>query len=358
MGLYKVIFLGLTVAGPEEETRLLQGLQKKFNLTPEKAESLLQRVPIVVKKGISKEDMERYVRAFGEIGGRVRVEEEPPTEITGVSAEPGPPPRPKPEPKPYTGPMVTCPQCGFEQPQSDECIRCGIIISKFVQYQEMARSIEGQVREVSGEEKVPPWESGEGFWGAYWRTTKEALFSPTQFFKKVSAGEGYWSPLIYGILSGMIGFGVSLVYQWFLFSAFIPPRVHALIPYNLILTISLIGIPLMTASSIFIGSAITHLCLMIVGGNKKGFQTTFRPISYSFCAHLFDIVPFVGSFIGSIYMIILIIFGVRESHGISTGKATLAVLLPLIIVFGLGILAAILIPMFIGGVGLFRGVGV
>jgi len=39
---YKVIFLGLSVIGPEEETRLLGGLQKKFNLTPGKAESLLQ----------------------------------------------------------------------------------------------------------------------------------------------------------------------------------------------------------------------------------------------------------------------------------------------------------------------------
>jgi hypothetical protein len=358
MSLYKVIFLGLKVAGPEEEVRLLQGLQKRFNITPEKAESLLQRVPIVVKKGIPQEEMEKYVKVFEEIGGRVRVEEEPSLEFAGVSPEPEPPPRPKPEAKPYAGPMVTCPQCGFEQPESDDCVKCGIIISKFVQYQEMARSIEGQVREISTEEKVSPWESGGGFFWAYMRTTKEALFSPTQFFKKVSAGEGYWSPLIYGIISGIIGFGVSMVFQWFLFSAFIPPQIHALIPYNLFLTLSLIGIPLMVASSIFVGSAITHLCLMVVGGNKKGYQVTFRAISYSYCAQLFNIVPFIGNFIASVYTIILIIIGAREGHGITTGKAVLAVLLPLIIVVGLGILTAILLPMFLGGVGLFRGVGV
>ena len=77
MGSYKVIFLGLAVAGPEEEARLISGLQKRFNLSPERAERLLQRVPIVVKKGVSVQEMERYVRAFKEIGGRVRVEEEP-----------------------------------------------------------------------------------------------------------------------------------------------------------------------------------------------------------------------------------------------------------------------------------------
>ena len=146
MGLYKVIFLGLTVAGQEEEARLIEGLQKKFNLSPERAESLLQRVPIVVKKGISKEEMEKYVRAFEEIGGRIRVEEEPATEAPGISPKPEPTPKPAPEMKPYTGPTITCPQCGFEQPESDECIKCGIIISKYMQYQEMARSFDGKVQ--------------------------------------------------------------------------------------------------------------------------------------------------------------------------------------------------------------------
>jgi hypothetical protein len=222
----------------------------------------------------------------------------------------------------------------------------------------MARSIEGQVREISTEEKISPWESGGGFFWAYMRTTKEALFSPTRFFKKVSAGEGYWSPLIYGIISGVIGVGVFMVYLWFFFFTLIPLQMHTLIPFSPIFASSLIWIPLQTAFSIFIGSAITHLCLMIVGGNKKGFQATFRPISYSFCAYLINIVPFIGVFIGSVYMIVLIVLGVREGHGITTGKAVLAVLLPLIVVIGLGILAAILIPMFIGGIGLFRGVGV
>lgn len=357
MGLYKVIFLGLTVAGPEEEARLIQGLQKKFNLTPEKAEGMLQRVPVVVKKGILKEEMERYVKVFEEIGGRVRVEEEPTHEFSKIAPEPGPPPRPKPETKPYTGPTVICPQCGFEQPESDECARCGIVISKHKEYEQMARSIEGQIREISTEEKTSPWESGEGFFWAYMRTTREALFSPTKFFRKVATGEGYWSPLIYGIISGIIGFGVSLLYQWFLFSQFIPPQIHAFIPYNLLLTIFLIGIPLMAFFSIIAGSGVTHLCLMIVGGNKSGFQGTFRAFSYSFCAHLFDIVPFIGSFIGSIYMIVLFIIGVREGHGISTGKAALAVLLPAIVMVAL-IILAILIPFFMGSMRFFGGVGV
>jgi hypothetical protein len=114
----------------------------------------------------------------------------------------------------------------------------------------------------------------------------------------------------------------------------------------------------MIAFSILVGSAITHLCLMIVRGNKRGFKATFRTISYSYSARLFDIVPVIGSLIGSIYMLILIIIGVREGHDISTGKAVLAVFLPVIVGIGLVIMAVLLIPIFFGSMRFFGGVRV
>ncbi len=374
VGSYKVIFLGLSVIGPEEEARLLAGLQKKFNLTPGKAESLLQRVPIVVKKGVSKEEAARYVKAFEEIGGRVMVEEErlPNMEIT-QEYEPKPPPsptpaarpepkptftyRPEPEKKPYTGIMMTCPQCGFEQPETDECIKCGIIISKYVQYQEMARSFEGQVREISAEEYIP-WESGEGFLKAFYRTTRDSLFSPSQFFKKISSGEGYWAPLIYALITGIIGKGFAIFWFWLFMAQWIPIMDRIPFRYSLSILQIVAPLPFQQAIAIFIVSAIIHLCLMIVRGNNNGYKTTFRAISYSNSAQLFSIVPFVGSFIGFIYMIILFILGAREGHGISTGKAVLAVLLPLIVIFGLIFIAIMIVMVFVGSMGFFGGVKV
>jgi hypothetical protein len=375
MASYKVIFLGLSVIGLEEETRLLEGLQRKFNLTPEKAESMLHRVPIVVKKGLSKEEAQRYVKAFEEIGGRVKVEEEEeePIPILDITrdyepepkSEPGPGPkpeakppftyRPEPEKRAFMRGMVTCPQCGFEQPETDECIKCGIIISKYVKYQEMARSYEGQVREISSEEYTP-WESGEGFIPAFFRTTQEVLFSPTKFFKKVAAGQGYWSPFIFAMISGIIGCGAVLLWQWLFFSGMVPPQIRSITTYSLFLIFAIILIPFWVAFFIVIGSGVIHLCVMIVGGNRKGFEATFRAISYSQSALLFYIVPVIGSIVGGIYYLILIILGVREGHGISTGKAVLAALLPLIVAF-VGILLAILIPLFMVLSGSHSGVG-
>jgi hypothetical protein len=370
---YKVIFLGLSVIGPEEEARLIGGLQKRFNLSPERAESLLQRVPIVVKKGLTKEEAQRYVRAFEEIGGRIKVEEEeepiPTLDITrDYEPEHRPEPAPRPEPKPafaykpepeqktFTKGMVTCPQCGFEQPETDECIKCGIIMSKYVQFQEMARSVEGQVREISSEEYTP-WESGEGFIAAFFKTTQEVLFSPTKFFKKAAAGEGYWPPFIFAMISGVIGSGVALLWQWFFFSGVVPHQILSVTTYSFFLTVAIISIPFTIALSILVGSGVTHLCLMMVGGNRRGFASTFRAISYSYSAALFYIVPLIGTLVGGVYLMILAILGVREGHETSTGKAVLAVLLPFIIIFGLGVLLAIFIPLFIGSLGVPRGVG-
>jgi len=382
VGLYKVVFLGMAVAGPDEEARLIGGLQKKFNLSRERAERLLQKVPVVVKKGLSKEEMERYVKAFEEIGGRVKVEGEMTVEPEiGLTPDLDKEPyaykesEPDKERKPYEerevyqgkGPyrengaykegMITCPQCGFEQPKSEECLKCGIIFSRYKQYEEMARSFEGQVHEISTKEYTP-WEGGGGFIGAFFKTTQEVLFSPTKFFKKVTTGKGYWSPFIFAMISGIIGFGVVLLWQWLFFSRMVPPRIHSMIPYSLFLSVVIISIPFVIAFSILIGSGVTHLCLMIVGGNRKGFEATFRAISYSYSAQLFYIVPFIGNFVGGIYVLILTIIGMKEGHDISTGRAVLAVLLPIIVVAGLGILTAILLPFFIGSLGFFRGVGV
>lgn len=351
MALYKVVFLGLAVAGPEEEARLLNGLHKRFNLSPEKAERLLQKVPVVVKKGIPKEEMERYVKAFESFGGRIRVEEEPIPETPEISLPP------EPEKKPFLGRMITCPQCGFEQPETDECSKCGLIISKYQQYQEMARSYESQVREISSEEVSAPWEGGEGFVQAFIRTTREALFSPTRFFRKVAAGEGYWSPLIYALIAGIIGAAGSTLWQWLIFSSFLPIDGLPFLPYSLFLLILCITLPFGVAFSIIAGSAVMHLCLMIVGGNKKGFQLTYRVLSYSYAGSLIGIIPIIGGTVGGIYTLILAVFGFREGHGISTGRAVVAVLLPLIVIVGLGIIAAILVPIFFGSMRFSGGVG-
>jgi hypothetical protein len=351
---YKVIFLGLAVAGTEEEGRLLDGLQKKFSLTREKAERLLQRVPVVVKKGESMEELDKYVRAFQEIGGRVRLEEEV-TPETRETVEP-----PSSETKRYAGKMITCPQCAFEQPETGACIKCGLDISKYPPYKEAAGTPGEQAQGVPFEE-VPtgaPQEGGEGFLSTFFKSVKGSLFSPSKFFRTHAVGESVLSPLMNGVICGIIGFGVSILWNWFLWQNFSHYLPFSKFPFDLYAIYSAISLPVKAVLLILINSVITHLCLMVVGGSKGGFRTTVRVVSYAASTYLLLIVPFLGFLIQIIYLRVLIIIGAREGHGISTGRAVFAVLLPLILLVGLGLIAGIFMSLFLGSLRIFSGTGV
>jgi len=84
--------------------------------------------------------------------------------------------------------------------------------------------------------------------------------------------------------------------------------------------------------TLYLGSAIIHLCLMVVGGNRRGFEATFRVIAYSSSTQIFALIPFVGGFIIPLYALVIEIIGLRESHGIGTGRAILAIFLPVIVI--------------------------
>ncbi|MFH1230655.1 MAG: YIP1 family protein [Planctomycetota bacterium] len=98
----------------------------------------------------------------------------------------------------------------------------------------------------------------------------------------------------------------------------------------------------------FIYSGILHLCLMILGGNKKGFEATFRSIAYSVSPWVFAIVPFCGGVVGYFWAIVTVIIGLKQTHQIPTWKAIVAYFLPMIFccvcVFVVAIVAAIAIP--------------
>jgi hypothetical protein len=108
--------------------------------------------------------------------------------------------------------------------------------------------------------------------------------------------------------------------------------------------------PLLVAFGLFLGSAVLHLCLMLVGGANRSFETTFRVACFTGgSANLFSMIPMCGGFIALIYSIVLYCIGLSRAHPTTTGKALLAIFLPLIVCCGVGaLLGAVL-----GGFGAF-----
>jgi hypothetical protein len=85
----------------------------------------------------------------------------------------------------------------------------------------------------------------------------------------------------------------------------------------------------------FVVSAILHVCLVIVGGAKQSFETTFRVVCFAEgSAGPLIIIPFCGGLITGIWKLVLYCIGLAHAHETDTGRAVIAVLLPLIVCCG------------------------
>jgi hypothetical protein len=104
---------------------------------------------------------------------------------------------------------------------------------------------------------------------------------------------------------------------------------------------AIILVPLFIVIGLFIGSGIVHLCLMIVGGANKPFETTFRVVAFSQgSASPLQIIPLCGGLISGVWALVCNCIGLARAHETDTGRAVLAVFLPLIVCCGGGVLIA------------------
>src|SRR5262249_6324845 len=111
---------------------------------------------------------------------------------------------------------------------------------------------------------------------------------------------------------------------------------------------TIILVPLFVVIGLFIGSAIVHLCLMIVGGANQPFETTFRVIAFSQgSAGPLQIIPICGGLISGIWALVCNCIGLARAHETDTGRAVLAVFLPVIVFCGRGLI----LPFIFGAVG-------
>jgi hypothetical protein len=101
----------------------------------------------------------------------------------------------------------------------------------------------------------------------------------------------------------------------------------------------MVGIPLAVVFNMFVYSGILHLMLLMVRGGKGGYQSTFRVVAYSQAALLWNIIPFMGSWIATVWKLVIQIIGLHEIHHISYSRVIMAFLLPAFFLFILIIVA-------------------
>jgi hypothetical protein len=203
-------------------------------------------------------------------------------------------------------------------------------------------------------ESTPSWEHTDkyGFFGALIRTIGEVLFHPETTFRNMRM-TGIGAPFLYGWLLKSI-FSMIALYQFkrMMYSEFcrwMPDEFDCFPEFDFFPALFLI-IPFGVALGMFILTGILHVCLMIAGGAKRDIEATFRVVAYSTGATaIWNIIPWVGDMISSIWQLVCQIIGLKEAHQTTYGRVILAFLIPLIVCCGLGIL--LLVPI-LGGISL------
>ena len=87
--------------------------------------------------------------------------------------------------------------------------------------------------------------------------------------------------------------------------------------------------------SLLVEALVFHLSLMVFGGAKKSFESTYRVLAYSMGATaLLSMIPCIGGLTMLAWQSICLIVGLSEQNGISRGRATAVVAAPgLLVIF-------------------------
>lgn len=187
----------------------------------------------------------------------------------------------------------------------------------------------------------PPPEDGSAL-GAFGETWKSATFEPTRFFRRLPREGGTGAALLYYLVLVVVVAGASLFWESLsLFTRGMEDSplaaemgLEAMSPLVVFLLT-----PVLLMGMLFVSAAITHGLLSLFDGGRHGFGTTVRAFCYAYSPGLFGIVPLLGGLVGSVWMIVLLIIGLREAHEADGWKPAVAVLLPFVLFLGLLVLA-------------------
>ncbi|HEY9205323.1 MAG TPA: TIR domain-containing protein [Candidatus Methanoperedens sp.] len=146
-----------------------------------------------------------------------------------------------------------------------------------------------------------------------------AIYSAILAILLALEGTSFGSPLM-----GLIGPGAGVA--------------GAIIFFVLFMILAIIGA--------FIGGAVLHIFVYIVGG-RNGIAQTIKVVLYGSTPLLLGWIPII-SFIFAIWSLILGILGIRQLHELTTGKAILAVVLFITVVFVLPIILLMILASMFG----------
>lgn len=185
-----------------------------------------------------------------------------------------------------------------------------------------------------------PWEHRQerGFVNAFIETLTMVLTRPSEAFSVMKREGGLVEPIIYALIGGCLGGIVSFLFSLGLqsFGLFTDKNNSLAAMTGMGFGFGMIILlPFFLVIFLFIWSGIVHLCLMIVGGANQPFETTFRVLAFTHgSTGPLQIIPVCGGLISLVWAIVCYCIGLARAQETDTGRAVVAVFLPLIVCCG------------------------
>ena len=174
------------------------------------------------------------------------------------------------------------------------------------------------------------------------------LTRPAEAFTAMRREGGFGEPLIYAVIGASAGAIVQFLFSLVLHSVGIVANQRNALAGVAGMGIGSVGFiilfPLVLIIGLFIGAGIIHLCLMLVGGAKQPFETTFRVLAFSQgSTGVLQMIPVCGGLIAAVWGLVVNCIGLARAHETDTGRAALAVMLPVIVCCGGGLVLAMMV---------------
>jgi hypothetical protein len=194
---------------------------------------------------------------------------------------------------------------------------------------------------------LPPWERREryGFLNGLYLTVKDVLLTPRTFFHRMPTQVGLAQPLYFALVLGVVA--AFFAWMWSLAGSslqmFVAEDLEEVIQGPLYSFLAFLFSPVTVAILVFLKAGLVHLVLMLVGGNKLGFEATFRVSAYGEAAGILALVPFCGIFFGVLWSLFITIVGLYSIHETDPWRAVVAVVAPMFLCLSLFSVSAILV---------------
>ena len=185
-----------------------------------------------------------------------------------------------------------------------------------------------------------PWEERRrlGFVEALVQTFRLLVLEPGEAFSRLRQDGDVASPVLFGIIVSWICWALSQMWSFFLAGTMrglvegidgLEPLLAT--PSLAVLVVQTLLWPVYFLVIAFIGTAVLHVSMMIVGGTAEsdtGFEGTLKVYTYAWVSWIAVLIPFAGAIVAMLWNLVLLVIGLASVHRASEGRAVAAVLIP------------------------------